>query len=113
MIFWLKLQSTEIISLVVFGFIYLAAAIIFLVAVQASRASVKEELRTVTPGVLSPLGAILGIMIAFLAARVWANVDRAEEYVTQEISALRQAALIVKSCRRTSATDFRPGSRSI
>jgi hypothetical protein len=98
MIFWLESQSTQIISLVVFGFIYLAAAIVFLVAVQASRASsVEEELRTVTPGVLSPLGAILGIMIAFLAARVWANVDRAEEYVTQEISALRQAALIVKS----------------
>ena len=97
MIFWLESQSTEMIALVVFGFIYLAAAITFLVVVRASRASVKEELRTVTPGVLSPLGAILGIMIAFLAARVWANVDRAEEYVTQEISALRQAALIVKS----------------
>jgi hypothetical protein len=97
MIFWLESQSTEIIALVVFGLIYLATAITFLVVVQASRASVKEELRTVTPGVLSPLGAILGIMIAFLAARVWANVDRAEEYVTQEISALRQAALLVKS----------------
>ena len=97
MIFWLESQSTEIIALVVFGFIYLAAAVIFLVAAQGSRASVKEELRTVTPGVLSPLGVILGIMIAFLAARVWTNVDRAEEYVTQEISALRQAALIVKS----------------
>src|SRR5580704_17638319 len=76
MIFWLESQSTEIIALIVFGLIYLAAAITFLVVVQASRASVKEELRTVTPGVLSPLGAILGIMIAFLAARVWANVDR-------------------------------------
>ena len=79
MIFWLKLQSTQIISLIVFGFIYLTAAITFLVVVEASRASVREELRTVTPGVLSPLGAILGIMIAFLAARVWANVDRAED----------------------------------
>jgi Protein of unknown function (DUF4239) len=97
MIFWLESQSTQMISLIVFGLIYLAAAITFFVVVHASRASVKEELRTVTPGVLSPLGAILGIMIAFLAARVWANVDRAEEYVTQEISALRQAALIVKS----------------
>jgi hypothetical protein len=97
MIFWLESQSTEIISLVVFGFIYLVAAITFLVATQVSQTSVKEELGTITPGVLSPLGAILGIMIAFLAARVWANVDRAEEYVTQEISALRQAALIVKS----------------
>jgi hypothetical protein len=82
MIFWLESQSTETISLVVFGFMYLAAAITFLVAVQISRTSVKEELGTVTPGVLSPLGAILGIMIAFLAVRVWANVDSAEEYVT-------------------------------
>jgi hypothetical protein len=97
MIFWLESQSTQIIALIVFGFMYLAAAIIFIVAAQASRLSLRAELPTVSAGVLSPLGAILGIMIAFLAARVWANVDRAEEYVTQEISSLRQAALIVKS----------------
>jgi hypothetical protein len=68
-----------------------------------------QELGTITPGVLSPLSAILGIMIAFLAARVWANVDRAEEYVTQEISALRQAALVVKSLPPDVRDRFRGG----
>jgi hypothetical protein len=97
MIFWLESQSTKMISLIVFGLIYLAAASPFFPWSTLSRVLVREELRTVTPGVLSPLGAVLGILIAFLAARVWANVDRAEEYVTQEISALRQAALLVKS----------------
>jgi Protein of unknown function (DUF4239) len=97
MILWIESQRTEVIFLIVFGLTYLAAALVVLFAALASRTSSGAELQTVTPGILSPLGAILGILIAFLAARVWANVDRAEEYVTQEISALRQATLIVKS----------------
>jgi Protein of unknown function (DUF4239) len=97
MIFWIESQPSGVIFLIVFGLTYLATAVVFLIARLVSRTSIGPELQTVTPSILAPLGAILGILIAFLAARVWANVDRAEEYVTQEISALRQAALIVKS----------------
>jgi hypothetical protein len=43
------------------------------------------------------LGTILGILIVFVAARVWTNVDRAHEYVTHEISALREAGLIAEA----------------
>jgi hypothetical protein len=97
MIFWIESQPSGVIFLIVFGLTYLATAVVFLIARLVSRTSIAPELQTVTPSILAPLGAILGILIAFLAARVWANMDRAEEYVTQEISALRQATLIVKS----------------
>jgi Protein of unknown function (DUF4239) len=112
MIHWIKWQPTEVIFLIVFGATYLVAALVVVIAVLASRTSIGPELQTVTPGILSPLGAILGILIAFLAARVWANVDRAEEYVTQEISALRQAALVVNSLPPNVRDQFRAGIKS-
>jgi hypothetical protein len=94
---WIESQSTLVIAAIVFGLVYLAAAAVFLVAAWASRLSIGKQVGSLTPALLSPLGTILGILIVFLAARVWANLDRAQEYVSHEVSALREAALIVKS----------------
>jgi Protein of unknown function (DUF4239) len=94
---WIESQSAPVIALIVFGFVYLAAVGIFLLTVWVSGHPVGKHVAALTPGLLSPLGTILGILIVFLAARVWANLDRAHEYVNQEVSALREAALIVKA----------------
>ncbi|HEY1865342.1 MAG TPA: DUF4239 domain-containing protein [Roseiarcus sp.] len=94
---WIESQSTPVIAAIVFGLVYLAAAAIFLIAAWASRLPVGKHVGSLTPSLLSPLGTILGILIVFLAARVWTNVDRAHEYVSHEVSALREAELISKS----------------
>ena len=94
---WIESQSSPVIAAIVFGLVYLAAAAIFLLAAWVSRLSIGKQVGSLTPALLSPLGTILGILIVFLAARVWANLDRAHEYVIHEISALREAGLIVKS----------------
>jgi hypothetical protein len=94
---WVESQSTPVIAAIVFGIVYLATAAIFLLATWVSRFRVGKQVGLLTPALLSPLGTILGILIVFLAARVWANLDRAHEYVSHEISALREAGLLVKS----------------
>ena len=94
---WIESQSPPVIAAIVFGLVYLATVAIFLVAASVSRLPWGKQVGSLTPGLLSPLGTILGILIVFLAARVWANLDRAHEYVIHEIGALREAALIVKS----------------
>jgi Protein of unknown function (DUF4239) len=94
---WIESHSSPVIAAIVFGFVYLAAAAVFLVAAWASRYPIGKQVGSLTPALLSPLGTILGILIVFLAARVWANLDRAHEYVIHEVSALREAGLIVKS----------------
>jgi hypothetical protein len=94
---WVESQSTPVIAAIVFGVVYLATAAIFLLATWVSRFRVGKQVGLLTPALLSPLGTILGILIVFLAARVWANLDRAHEYVSYEISALREAGLLVKS----------------
>lgn len=94
---WIESQPTLIIAAAVFSLVYLAAAATFLIAMGASRFPAGRHVASLTPGLLSPLGTILGILIVFLAARVWANVDRAHEYVIHEISSMREAALISQS----------------
>jgi hypothetical protein len=73
MLWWIESQPTSVIALFVFGAAYLSAALIFCLAALLSRRPIAKALQPVTPGLLSPLGTILGILIAFLAVRVWSN----------------------------------------
>jgi hypothetical protein len=94
---WIEAQRTPVILLLMFGVCYLLAGAIFCVAAMLSRRAIAEELKPVVPVTLTPLGVILGLLIIFLASRVWTNLDRAGEYVGQEASALRQTILLSDS----------------
>ena len=97
MLLWIESQSASIIALFVFAVAYLTAALICCVAAVLSRRPIAKALQPVTPGLLSPLGTILGILIAFLAVRVWANVDHAQEQIGHEASALREVVMLANS----------------
>ena len=86
--------SPPVIAILVFGFLYLLAAAIFCAAGVVFRGAVARDLQPVAPGILSPLGALLAVLIAFLAARVWTNFDRGEEYVGHETAGLRETVLL-------------------
>jgi Protein of unknown function (DUF4239) len=94
MLWWLETQETLVIILIVFVFCYLLAALILIGLAVLSRSPIAGSLHVTTPAMLTPLGVILGLVIAFLAARVWANVDHANGYVVEEASGLRQAILV-------------------
>jgi Protein of unknown function (DUF4239) len=93
--FWIESKSTVVIALFVFSIAYVVAAIVFCLAATLSRRSVAKDLKAIVPvSLTTPLGVILGLLIAFLASRVWTNLDRAIEYVGQEASALRETVLL-------------------
>jgi hypothetical protein len=81
----------------VFSAAYLTAALIFSLAALLSRHPIAKALQPVTPGLLSPLGTILGILIAFLAVRVWSNLDHAQEHIGREVTALREVVMLANS----------------
>jgi len=91
MLSWLESQETLVTALIVFAFCYLLAALIFVGVAVLARTPIASALQVTTPAMLTPLGVILGLVIAFLAARVWANVDHAHGYVAEEVSGLRHA----------------------
>src|SRR5215208_5837801 len=94
---WIEAQSAPVITLLVFGVCYMLAAAIFCLAAILSRRAVAQDLKAVVPVTLTPLGVVLGLVMVFLASRVWTNVDRAGEYVGQEAGALRETVLLADS----------------
>ena len=106
---WIETQPTFVIGVLVFGFCYLLTTVILCVALMLSRRAVARRLQTIAPTTLTPLGVIMGLLIAFLAARVWTNLDHANQYVGQEAGALREAILLTDSLpadvRTRSASD--------
>lgn len=88
MIYWIESHSTPVIAVLVFFFCFLLAAAIFLVTGAIARRAIGAELKAVSPVTLTPLAVILGLLMAFLASRVWENVGHASEYVEREVGAL-------------------------
>jgi hypothetical protein len=94
MLSWVEAQETPIIALLVFAFCYLLGAFIFVIAAFISRSEAARDLSATTPAMMTPLGVVIGLVIAFLAARVWSNMDHAHAYVAEEASEIREAALL-------------------
>ena len=85
---WIESQSTPVIALVVFSFCYLlAAAIYFGTTAFCPRI-------TASPSMLSAIGVVTGLVIAFTASHVWTNLASAEDYVVREASAIRDTILV-------------------
>jgi Protein of unknown function (DUF4239) len=94
MLLWIESQNTAVIALLGFGFCYVLAALIFGAAVGVSRRSIAVDLKATSPVMLTPLSVIAALLIAFLASRVWANLDHANTNIAQEASALRESVLL-------------------
>lgn len=96
-IYWIEGQSTAGIAVIILLLTYTFALIVFGAATYLSRRSIAEELKSISPVTLTPLAVILGLMLAFLAARVWENVGHAQEYVGREVGAISEAALLANA----------------
>jgi len=95
---WIESQNTPVIVLLTFAFAYVLAAFVFGAArIVATRRLAADHLKATTPAMLTPLGMIIGLLIAFHAARVWANLDHASAYVAHEASAIRQTELLANA----------------
>jgi hypothetical protein len=93
MIYWIESQPPFAIAVIALCLCYVVAAAIFGAVAGAARWPVAEQLRMISPVTLTPLAVILGLLIAFLAARIWENVGHADEYIEQEASALSKVML--------------------
>ncbi|WP_375779808.1 hypothetical protein ACE103_13425 [Bradyrhizobium sp. ma5] len=84
-------------SLLVFGFTYVLTFAIHVGVAALARRGYAKSFKAVSPGMLSPLGVIFGLFVAFTAAQVWSDNDRASAAVTHEASALRTALVVAAS----------------
>ena len=94
MIDWLYRLPIFWMAVVVFGATYLVAAVIDRIVLVLATGERAAEFKAVSPGLLPPLGIIFGLLVAFIAAQVWGDLDRANMAVNREASALRAVVLL-------------------
>ena len=91
---WIHNLPVPSMALVIFGFTYLLAAGIFAVVSALATEGRAQSFKVISPGMLPVLGIIFGLFVAFTAAQVWGDSDRAGAAVSREASALRSTVLL-------------------
>jgi hypothetical protein len=104
---WLHNLPVPVMALVIFGFTYLLAAAIFAGIARAATEERAKALKAISPGMLPVLGIIFGLFVAFIAAQVWGDSDRASAAVSREASALRSAVLLAAGLPAEQETKLR------
>src|SRR5690242_19920031 len=81
-------------AVVVFAATYLVAAIVDRIVLVLATGERAKAFKAVSPGLMPPLGIMFGLLVAFIAAQVWGDVDRANTAVNREASSLRAVVLL-------------------
>ena len=97
MINWLLSLPTAGLIAVVLAAVYVLAAIVLLVVLRLARGDHLANMSALSPGLLSPLGVVFGLIVAFLASGIWSNASTAQSSVDTEASSLRAAVLLVQA----------------
>jgi Protein of unknown function (DUF4239) len=91
---WLPNLPVVWIAVVVLAAMALLTAGIYLLVMWLAEGGRAESLQAVSPGMLPPMGILFALIVGFLAVGVWDNVERAEEAVADEASALRSVVIL-------------------
>jgi hypothetical protein len=91
---WLHNLPVAWMALLIFGATYLVAGGIYGVVMALAVGERARVFKSLSPGMLPPLGILYGLLVAFLAAQVWGDLDRANAAVNREASALRDVVLL-------------------
>jgi len=91
---WIHALPLGWMALVVFGGTYLVTTAIYWVVMRLATEDRTRAFKGVSPGLLPPLGIIFGLLVAFIAAQVWGDLDRAHSAVNREASSLRAVVLL-------------------
>jgi hypothetical protein len=85
---WLHNLSIPWMALVVFAATYFLAAGIFAIVNFLAKGERARAFKAISPGLLPPLGILFGLFVAFTAAQVWSDIDRANAAVNREAGSL-------------------------
>ena len=104
---WLHALPLGWMALVVFGATALVTAAIYWTIMRLATGDRARAFKAVSPGLLPPLGIMFGLLVAFIAAQVWGDLDRANAAVNHEASALRTVVLLSRAFPADAQTRFR------
>jgi hypothetical protein len=91
---WIPNLPVVWIALVAFAGMALLTLLIYVVVMRLAEGEHADALTAISPGMLPPMGILFALIVGFLAVGVWGNVDRAENAVSDEASALRSVVIL-------------------
>src|SRR6476659_2160333 len=105
---WLLNLPIPLMVLVFFAATYAVATCVYLAVVRLAVDDRRARaFKAFSPGMLSPLGVIFGLLVGFIAVQVWNDFDKARVAVATEASALRAAVLLAESLPDEQRTHLR------
>src|ERR1700687_5342172 len=94
---WIQNLPLGWMTLVMFALTFLATWGIFAIVMSLATGERTRAFKGVSAGMLPPLGIIFGLFVAFIAAQVWSDVDRAKAAVNREASSLSSVVFLAAS----------------
>src|SRR5262249_16109 len=94
---WLHGLPIVWLAVVVLSATYLVAAAIYTTVRVLAKDEHARIFKAISPGLLSPLGVLFGLVIVFTAAEVWVDNEEANLAVNHEAIALRAALVLSDS----------------
>jgi Protein of unknown function (DUF4239) len=91
---WIHNLPVVWMGVVIFGLTYIATAALYALVVVLAGHERTRSLKAVSPGMLSPLGVLFGLFVAFTAVQVWNDNDRAAQGVDREASSLKSVLVL-------------------
>ena len=104
---WLHNLPVAWMALLVFGITYLVAAAIYALVALLSVDERTRSFKAISPGLLPPVGIIFGLFVAFTAAQVWTDNEKARTEIDREASALRSVVILATSFPKDSEVQLR------
>src|SRR5215813_4817306 len=94
---WLHNLPLVWMVIVVFACTFLVTAAIYWIVTLLAVGERARSFKAISAGMLPPLGIIFGLFVAFTAAQVWQDNERANTEVNREASALRAVVVLAAS----------------
>jgi hypothetical protein len=104
---WLHDLPVAWIAVIVLAVVALLVAVIHLITMRLAAGEHATALTSISPGLLPPLGIVFALIVGFLAAGVWNDVDKARDAESSEASALRAVVLLSDQLPAGDATRMR------
>jgi hypothetical protein len=91
---WVPTLPVVWIALIVLASMALVTLGIYALVMRLAEGERAIAFQALSPGMLPPMGILFALFVGFLAVGVWGNVDRADDAVADEASALRSVVIL-------------------
>ncbi len=94
---WLYSLSIEWMTAVIFSITFFLTGVIYVVVHVLAVGERARAFKSISAGMLPPLGVMYGLFVTIIASQVWADIDKANTAVYREASALSTAVFLAAS----------------